>query len=90
MKQPSIIVISHGTRGAGPGRQTAFWGDSSGRFGGGYTGAYAGKDEDSAVAFATREMLRYGVHRPGGALLVAPLAIEQRVNAALAEKAWRG
>ena len=43
-----------------------------GRFGGGYQGAFAGADAESAGIFATRQMMRYGVHNPDGAVLFAP------------------
>jgi hypothetical protein len=43
-----------------------------GRFGGGYQGAFAGADAESAGIFATRQMIRYGTCNPDGAVLVAP------------------
>ncbi len=89
MKNVSVVSISYGRRRSGEGAQTRFWCDVSGRFGGGYVGANAGKDEDSAVAFAIREMIRYGFHRPGGAVIVGPPAIESRVREALEASALR-
>jgi hypothetical protein len=68
----SVIVITFGTRGGPEGRQTAFWAHASGRFGGGYQGAFAGNTAFAAASFARREMVRYGVHRAGGATLIAP------------------
>jgi hypothetical protein len=83
VKLKSVILISFGTRGGPEGRQTAFWADASGRFGGGYRGAYAGKTQDDAVAFAFREMIRYGFRRPGSAICIGDAAITSRVAAAL-------
>ena len=87
MKLTSVVLISHGRRGNPEQPQIGYWCDVQGRFGGGYLGAWAGKDEDAAAAFAAREMIRYGIHRPGGAVLVAPPAIEVLARKAIATNA---
>ena len=67
------IVIIH-TR--FPGRFTA---DVQGQFGGGFSGANAGKDAESAAIFAAQQMCRYGSHNPDGAVLVAPQDVLAKV-----------
>lgn len=57
--------------------------DVQGRFGGGFSGAKAGKDAESAAIFAAQQMIRYGTCNPEGAVLVAPDDIIARVPAHL-------
>ena len=45
---------------------------ASGKFGGGFRGAFAGETAEAAAAFAAREMLRYAQGNTEGGDLVAP------------------
>jgi len=47
----------------------------NGREGGGYRLARAGLDDETAAAFAAREMLRYAVGNPEGGDLIAPVDV---------------
>jgi len=60
----STVIISK--RGAG------YTCDASGRYGGGYQGASAGRTPEDAAAFGAREMLRYAQVNPEGGDLIAP------------------
>ena len=51
----------------------------SGKFGGGYSGAHAGRTPEDAATFAAREMIRYAQSNSEGGDLIAPEDVLARV-----------
>lgn len=57
-----------------------FYADATGKFGGGYSGAFAGKTTEEAAIFAIREQGRYS-----DALIIAPKEVQEHIDAFLSK-----
>jgi hypothetical protein len=71
-KQPSIIIVFA--------RANAYYADVKGCFGGGYSGAFAGKTPEEAALFALREKARYIDSNPMGGDMHLPAEVRAAIE----------
>jgi len=71
-KQPSIIIVFA--------RANAYYADVKGCFGGGYSGAFAGKNPEEAALFALREKARYIDNNPMGGDMHLPAEVRAAIE----------
>ena len=72
-KQPSTIIIFA--------RANGYYADVRGCFGGGYSGAFAGKNPEEAALFALREKGRYIESNPMGGEMHVPAEVRAAIEA---------
>jgi len=73
-KIPSTVLIYQ--------RGGAYYCDATGCFGGGYSGAYAGKTPEEAALFAEREKGRYISNNSAGGQIIIPAEVREALKAA--------
>ena len=73
-KQPSSVIVHR--------RGDAYYCDAKGCFGGGYSGAFAGKTAEDAGLFAIVQKARYIDNNPQGGNMYLPAEVREAIELA--------